>query len=124
MRPGCDDDSHIRSVGLRETGTVAGKGGQKRRKKAKVQSSRNAVARPLDRPDRFQHTERRGCSRRTLFIAVLILLAVALVIPAFVGVGLVGRSVPSPTQQPGGGARLVPNNATTSDTRLVTRPPQ
>ena len=123
-RPRCDDGSHIRAMGLDETGGVAGKSGQKRRKQAKAQLRRNAVARPLERPDRFQHTERRGCSRRTVFIAVLILLAVALVIPAFVGVGLVGRSVPSPTQQPGGGARLVPNDATTTDTRIVTRPPE
>ena len=123
-RPRRDDGSHIRAIGLGETWGVAGKSGQKRRKQAKAQLRRNALARPLERPDRFQHAERRGCSRRTVFIAVLILLAVALVIPAFVGVGLVGRSVPSPTQQPGGGARLVPNDATTSDTRVVTPPPQ
>lgn len=105
---------------------VAGKGAQQRRKQRKRTASW-AVARPLERPDRFQRTSGRRISRRTLFIAVLILLAVALVIPAFVGVGLVGRSVPSPTQQPGGGARLVPNepsNPVNWDNRVITRPPE
>ena len=109
-----------------ETWEVAGKGAQQRRKQKKRAShGSQALARPLERPERFQHGAGPLFSRRKLFVAILILLAVALVIPAFIGIGLVGRSVPSPTQPPGGGARLVPNDSSSSsNTQLVTRPPQ
>ncbi len=55
-----------------------------------------------------------------MFIAILIVLAAALVLPTIVGLNLVGRSVPPITQQPG--ARLVDDNS--PDTRVITRPPQ
>ena len=79
-------------------------------------------AAPLERPDRFQRAEGRGCSRRTLVVAVLLVLVAALIIPTVIGLNLVGKSVPPITQQPG--ARLVPNNEPVSGTRVLTRPPQ
>ena len=57
-----------------------------------------------------------------LVTAVLLVLVVALIIPVAVSLNLVGRSVPPITQQPG--ARLVPDESTVPDTRVLTRPPQ
>ena len=101
---------------------MGGKEAQRRRQQQRREHASRALAKPLQRPDRFQRSDRRGCSRRALFIAVLLVLVIALIIPVAVSLNLVGRSVPPITQQPG--ARLVPDESAVPNTRVLTRPPQ
>ena len=100
---------------------MGGKEAQRRRKLRRAQTNR-VPATVLARPDRFQRSDRRGCSRRTLVTVVLLVLVVALIIPVAVSLNVVGRSVPPITQQPG--ARLVPDGSAVPNTRVLTRPPQ
>lgn len=110
---------HVAAANSRKNRGVA-QSSAKRNKRRHRQAGR-IVATTSARPARFEHQGGHSRSRRTLFIAILIVLAAALVLPTIVGLNLVGRSVPPITQQPGG-ARLVNDN--TPDTRVITRPPQ
>ncbi len=103
---------------------MGGKAQQRERQRKRQKDTSRSLAKPLERPDRFQREDRRGCSRRTLVICVMLVLIAALVIPTVVSLNLVGKSVPAITQQPGGGARLVPDDSVAPDTRVLTRPPQ
>lgn len=109
---------------MSENQGVGGKEQQRRRQRYRREQAARSLVKPLERPDRFQHADRRGCSRRTLVIAVMLILVAALIIPTVISLNLVGKSVPSITQQPGSGARLVPDDPVVTDTRVLTRRPQ
>ena len=101
---------------------VGGKEDQRRRQNHRRAQANRVPAKPQVRPNRFQRSDRRGCSRRALVTAVLLVLVVALIIPVAVSLNIVGRSVPPITQRPG--ARLVPDESAVPNTRVLTRPPQ
>ena len=101
---------------------MGGKEAQRRRERQRRKQTNRSPARREERPDRFQRADGRGCSRRALVTAVLLVLVVALIIPVAVSLNIVGRSVPPITQQPGG--RLVRDEPPVPSTRVLTRPPQ